>query len=258
MRRLAVLVAAGYATAEIGLLFGLYRTAHDAFLKIIALGMMGCLITIVAQTRSAIARHIKARPGQGGTMTVLRNRLASIWHVAAIAYLVALWLVWAFEVPDGFNRLLRIVLSTLVLATLARMLILATYRALDRLLQIPPATSRHASLDARARNYYPVARAVVALLITAVTLVALFEAWGLDALAWLSPSAVGGRLLGALGSIATTLVIALVLWELINAAIQRHLARLTQEAQAARSARLRTLLPMLRTTLLISICTFEI
>src|SRR6202034_3249803 len=34
---------------------------------------------------------------------------------------------------------------------------------------------------------------------------------------------------------------------------QQHLARLTRDAQAARSARLRTLLPLLRTTLLITI-----
>jgi small-conductance mechanosensitive channel len=42
-------------------------------------------------------------------------------------------------------------------------------------------------------------------------------------------------------------------WEGVNAAIQSHLARLQREAQSARSARLRTLLPLLRSTLLVAI-----
>jgi moderate conductance mechanosensitive channel len=56
-----------------------------------------------------------------------------------------------------------------------------------------------------------------------------------------------------LASIAVTVLLALVAWEFANAAIERHLARLTRESQAARSARLRTLLPMFRTTLLVTI-----
>ncbi len=51
-----------------------------------------------------------------------------------------------------------------------------------------------------------------------------------------------------------TLLAALFAWEAANAAVQRYLARLTREAQAARSARLRTLLPMFRTALLVAIC----
>ena len=50
-----------------------------------------------------------------------------------------------------------------------------------------------------------------------------------------------------------TLLLALTVWEALNAAIERHLARLTREAQVARSARLRTLLPLLRSALLITI-----
>jgi small conductance mechanosensitive channel len=48
---------------------------------------------------------------------------------------------------------------------------------------------------------------------------------------------------------ALTIAVALMVWELANAAIQRHLNRLSKDAQAARSARVRTLLPMLRTVL---------
>ena len=45
------------------------------------------------------------------------------------------------------------------------------------------------------------------------------------------------------------MLLAVAVWEAVNAAIERHLARLTRDAQAARSARLRTLLPLLRSIL---------
>jgi small-conductance mechanosensitive channel len=57
-------------------------------------------------------------------------------------------------------------------------------------------------------------------------------------------------------SIALTITLALVIWEGINAAIQRHLERLSRDAKAAQSARVRTLLPMLRTALLAVILIF--
>ena len=50
-----------------------------------------------------------------------------------------------------------------------------------------------------------------------------------------------------------TIVLAFAVWEAINGGIQQHLDRLQREAQLAKSARLRTLLPLLRTTLLITI-----
>jgi small conductance mechanosensitive channel len=62
----------------------------------------------------------------------------------------------------------------------------------------------------------------------------------------------------SLFSIALTITLALVIWEGINAAIQRHLERLSRDAKAAQSARVRTLLPMLRTALLAVILIFVV
>jgi small-conductance mechanosensitive channel len=70
---------------------------------------------------------------------------------------------------------------------------------------------------------------------------------------WLAVSLLGRRLAAGVGTIAVTLVLAVVVWEAANAAIQQHLARLTREQQVARSARLRTLLPLLRTALFATI-----
>ncbi len=60
-------------------------------------------------------------------------------------------------------------------------------------------------------------------------------------------------MLSSLLTLAVTVLLAVAVWEAVNAAVERHLARLAREAQAARSARLRTLLPLLRTTLSVTI-----
>ena len=255
-RRLAALVVFGYAAAEIGRLFGLYHVAYAALLKLVSVVVLLCLVTIVLQTRTAIAARIRAADGRTGMLAMLRNRIAALWHVVAIFYLGALWLIWAFELPNGLTRLLRVVVSSIAVAVLARLLAAAAHGALDRALHIPPATaSRIPGLEARARGYRPVGRALLNAGIAVIAVVAMLQAWGVDTLSWFTGGALGRRILGACGSIGATLAIALALWEAANIAIQRHLFRLAHDGEITRSARLRTLLPMLRTTLLVSLCT---
>ena len=257
VRRIAAVAIFGYALAEVGLLFGLNPIAHDALIKLVALVVGVFLAMIVLHNRAAVASWIRAREEADGTMVVLRNRLASLWHIIAILYLLALWLVWALEVPDGFYRLLRLFIATAVILTLARLAVLAVLGALDRAARVPPhLAQRYPGLEARVGNYHPLARGLAKCAIGAIAVVALFQAWGFDSLAWFDVGALGGRLVSAVGIIGITLLLSLLVWEAVNAAIQRYLSRLAREGQAARSARLRTLLPMLRTTLLVSIGLF--
>jgi small-conductance mechanosensitive channel len=256
VRRIAIIAVFGYAFAEVGLLFGLFRVAHDALLKLVALAVALCLVVVVLQSRQSIAERIRGRAnGTGGAVAVLRDRLAGIWYIVAVFYILALWLVWALELPDGFARLLHVFVAAVVVLGMARLINIWTIRGLERLLRIDPAVAaRHPGLELRARRYHPVARASLSAVIAAITLVVLFQAWGLDSFAWFGSGALGGRLVSALIDIVLTLLAALFAWEAANAAVQRYLARLTREAQAARSARLRTLLPMFRTALLVAIC----
>ena len=92
-------------------------------------------------------------------------------------------------------------------------------------------------------------KSIVSAVLGVGAVVLLLETWGLDSLDWFNQGTLGRRLIDTLISIASTLVIALVVWEAANSAIQRRLTRISRDAQAARSARVRTLLPMLRTVL---------
>ena len=257
VRRIAVVALFGYAATEVALLFGLYRVAHDALLKLVALVVHVMLLLIVVQKRAAVRRAIRAPEGAHGLLASLRNWVAPVWHYVAIFYIAALWVVWALDVPGGFSRLVEVFVSTAIIVNLARWLTVLAIAAVEHLVTLDrPTAQRYPGLDHLGRRYLPGLRAVIGGAMALIAAVALLEAWGLDSFSWFDTGNLGGRVVSAMVSILFTVLLALLVWEASNAAVQNHLARLNRESQAARSARLRTLLPMLRTALLVAIVLF--
>ena len=254
VRRLLIVGVTGYVLAEVGLLFGMYQTAHDALLKLFALALHVGLIAAVLQARPHIAARLRAPRFVRGVWASLLNRLADIWHLIAIFYIVALWLVWAGELRNGYVRLIHFCIVTFSILIAARLAGVVLIGGLDRALRLSPAVSeRHPGFAERAAVYQPVLRAVITIVLLVLTILALLEAWNLAPVDWLMRNGLGGRVASAVTVIAVTVVLAILVWEGANAAIEQHLARLAAEAHLARAGRLRTLLPMLRTTLLVTI-----
>jgi len=254
-RRAAAVGIFGYATVEAGLLFGLYRLAHGALVKLILMVLAGFVGIIILQQRQTVAARIRPPEEAEGMAARLRRVIAPVWHVVAVTYVAALWVVLALEVPDGFSRLLRLSLATAGVLALARVVLIVALGALHRLLrQADDATVQRAGAAGRLVAYQPMLRAVLRMVIGSATVLGLLEVWGLPVLSWLLQAELGGRLLRTLASIAFTIALAVGVWEGLNLAIDRHLARLAASAQAARSARLRTLLPMFRSALMVAIC----
>jgi len=95
--------------------------------------------------------------------------------------------------------------------------------------------------------------AVLRAAIYVIAAIALLQAWGADSFGWLA-SALGRRVLSSAVSILIVLAIAVLAWELLASVIERYL----RETDAAglplpRSARVRTLLPLLRNAVMILI-----
>ena len=252
--RIAAVSVFGYAIAEVGSLLGLSDTAHDALLKAVAFVVNVFLAIIVLQQRRTVRRMLRAPEGTSRPVAALRNWLARIWHWLALMLLAGLWLASVIEVRHGYANMLRYVGSIVVVMILARLLQIVVLGALDRAMSLRPDTaSRYPGIEARLALYHPVITSIARGLILLIAAIALLQLWGLGAFDWLAVSTPGRRLLSSLLNLAVTVLLAVAVWEAVNAAIERHLAMLAREAQAARSARLRTLLPLLRTTLSITI-----
>jgi small-conductance mechanosensitive channel len=254
VRRLTGVAVFGFAIAEVGLLFGLYQSAHDVLIKLVGLVLHTMLIIVVLQKRQAVAHRLRARRSATGVMASMQNHFAANWHMIAIFYIVALWLVAATEIRDGYQRLLHFFVVTSLVIIVGRLIGIVLLGTLDRAVQIDPErAASYPALEQRLVQYYPMIRMALVSLLAAAGGFVLLTVWGLDPVSWFSVGQLGAQLLSALVTSAITIVVAVVVWEAANAAVESKVATLTAAAQTARAARLRTLLPMMRTALLITI-----
>jgi small-conductance mechanosensitive channel len=253
-RRLVLIAVLGYAVGEVGLLLGLSDIAHDAMEKAVGLVLHLCLAYIVVRNRRTVRRWMRGPEGSTGVVATLRNRFAQIWHWVALFLLIAGWLVWAIEVPHGFAVVLHYFIVTALVLIGARLALLVLLGMVDRIMQpAPDSPGVFPGMHARLRVYHPVVTVALRLTIYLLCVLGLLQLYGLNTFLWLIESELGLRILSASGTLLMTLVLAFGVWEAVNGGVQQHLERLQRDAQIAKSARLKTLLPLLRSTLLITI-----
>jgi moderate conductance mechanosensitive channel len=256
-RRLVIIFVIGYAIAQVGLLLGLSDVAYRALIKANGFVLHTGLAIMVVQKRRAVRKRLRAPPDATGAMAWVRNSLASVWHWIALFFLIASWLVWAVEIPNGFAEAVHFSVITALLLIGARLLLIVLDGSLDRALRVPAETAaRYPGLEERLRLYHPGLSALSRGAVYVLCVLALLQLYGVGGFTWFAESALGQRIVSACGTILVTVLLALLAWEAANAAMQRHLAKLTKDQQITRSARLRTLLPLMRSALLITILVF--
>ncbi len=250
-RRIVTVGVTGVTFANVALLLGLSRVGYGALLRLAMLAVHLLLVVVILQCRAPVARAIRARGGRRGAVATMRNRVAGMWHYAAIFIVLALWVVWALNIRDGYTLLLQYVVGTIVVVVAARLLLVVLLGLIDRGFRInADVLQRFPGLETRANRYLPLLRRLAGWAVAALAVVALLQVWGADTLVWFYGSQIGARLLSAIVTIGVAVAAAVAIWEAVNAMMDRQLAALTREGEAARAARLRTFLPMLRTTLL--------
>jgi small-conductance mechanosensitive channel len=253
-RRLVLIAVFGYAIGEVGLLLGLSDVSHDLLQKSVGLVLHICLVVIIVQKRRAVRRWLRAPDGATGVMAGVRNRLAGIWHWIALFLVASVWLVYAVELPHGYAEGLHYCIVTALVLIGARITLLVLLDAVDRFMRpAADSPSPFPAMEARLRVYHPAVSAVLRLTIYILCILGLLQLYGLNTFLWLVDSRLGLRILSAVGTLVATIVLAFGLWDLVNVAVERHLDKLQREAQLAKSARMRTLLPLVRASLLITI-----
>jgi small conductance mechanosensitive channel len=106
--------------------------------------------------------------------------------------------------------------------------------------------ARLPGLEERANRYLPLVQSAARGVLYVMVLFALLQAWGLDIFSWFA-SELGRFVLGRLIMIVLIVGVAVLVWEIIGALIERYLAATDADGNAVtRSQRARTLLPLLR------------
>jgi small-conductance mechanosensitive channel len=252
--RLIVIAVGGYTIAEIGVLLGLSDPGHDAALRVTGLLLTLCLGIVVVTQRRAVRAVLRAPALATGTTARIRNGLAKVWHWLALCAIGGIWLGWAVDGSVYGAMTMRTLGMLLLVLVGTKLILMGLLSQIDRIPAIAAeAADLYPGLEGRLRLYHPALRAAVRALVFLMASMALLQVLGSGALVWLWATPGGQRVLSGVLTMAVTLIAAVAIWELANAAIQRHLDGLLQDSQVARSARLRTLLPLLRSTLLIAI-----
>lgn len=245
IRRLTNLCAYGFLLLNAALALGLATAAYLLLLKLLGLLVGLLLIMLVLQNRHHVAARIR---GNGdGALRQVRDRLADIWHILLIIYLVVTYGVWVLDLPGGFEFVLRASVLTIVIIAIARGLIEVIQRGVKRAFALKDEQKRRfPGLEARANRYLPVLMTAMKAVLSIIAAVALLEVWGLDIFDWLS-GPVGQAVLQRVATIVLIVAVALLVWEVVSAAIEQYLAGKDREGNAvARSQRAQTLLPLVR------------
>ena len=243
----------GFAIAEGAWWLGVPGGIYALMLKGVALVLAVLAIVFVLQNRATISGWIAGPadlPADSRTASWrrLRRRLAETWHVLAIVYVLGIFFVYALQVAGGFVYLLRATAVSLVVIIGAPLLVRLAERASERGFAIAPDLKmRFPTLEQRANRYLPILSGLIRVVVYVAALLILLQAWDIGSFAWFGTE-LGRRMTGIALSVAAVLGIALAAWEILSAAIERHLSTLS--ASPSSRLRQRTLLPLLRTAML--------
>ncbi|MFD1624899.1 mechanosensitive ion channel domain-containing protein [Azospirillum griseum] len=271
-RRLIAAAVYGYFLAEAAYVLGLPLGAYGALLKLLGVLIAGMLVVLILQNRAGVAAWMHGNPlsgdgdpdatavreaeGQGAVLRSARRRFADVWHVLAIAYVSVTLGVWVLNVYGGFEYLARATAVTILSVVVARLLVTGLNRALRRgLTANRDLRGSLPQLYERAFFYLPILQRVGKSIIWLVALGVVLDGWGIDAQGWVD-TALGRRIIGSALTIAILLSGAVLAWEVVSALIEHFLTSTDQDGtRIERSARVRTLLPLLRNAFLILLVT---
>ncbi|WP_063551307.1 mechanosensitive ion channel domain-containing protein [Burkholderia territorii] len=249
--RIVIVVGACTAAVEIAAGFGLSDAGHVALLKAVALVGHLMVSALILRCRQPVAARIRAAGDNRPAFAMVGNALADAWAPVSVFVVMALWFVWALDVHNGYRVLITLGGRSIAVMIGMRIVSIVVFGALARLFQ--RRDDDRTLVHLHAYRYYPLVRQIVSAVIAVVTIVLLLQIWGVPIFRAFQTGTIGHRLASALITIAIAAVVALIVWEAANIAIERRLQQWTREGNLVRAARLRTLLPMLRSLLFIMI-----
>jgi len=249
IRRFGQVSIYGYGAVAASVALGLPIGGGNTVYKVLGFLVALMAVVLVLQNRVWISHRLRGESENGNSR--LRARLADIWHVLAILYVAALYAVWALAVEDGFEYLIQATLLTLAIIVAAKLALAGFDRLARKIFDLrPEIRDRYPGLEQRANRYLPLLEKAAGVAVWLVAVFATLEVWGIDSFSWIT-SPLGQRVAGSLVTIAVLAVLGILFWEMTSAMIERYLSRKPGDV----SARAKTLLPLMRTTLLVVLVT---
>ena len=257
IRRLANVIVYPYFLLVAAQGFALTPESFAALVKLLGLVVLVMLIYATIKARGPVREWLsdQADDGDDSNQTLAETtvgRVGEIWHILAIALLIACYVTWVLDIEGGFIFLLQGLVFTAMIVVAVRLLLAAAQRLVAFLVQSEPSADEKL-LAQRARRYTGPAQTAAQILIYFIGFLALLQAWQINIVGWFGTS-IGQEVLGRGIGIIVILIIAVIAWELTSELTERYMRSLeTDQRPGQRQARMRTLLPLMQKALLVAI-----
>ncbi len=260
IKRFIYLIAYSYVVAQNELVLKIPGSIYGGLNRALGLVVVLMLVYLVLRNRKTIAHWLRGNGHEESDQVTqilgrCRRLIADIWPVFAIFYIVSTYLIWALDIPGGFSLLFRGGVLTTLLLAIARPLAYGVERALGRGLSLGTGIRRrYPAFERRINRYLALLQGFAVTVVYFLILLTLVHVWGFNLFTliggWLSEET-WGRLKNA----ATVVAVSFLVWELISTLIENYLDAIDDSGtRIERSARARTLLPLLQTFLFLLIC----
>ncbi|MDH2432034.1 mechanosensitive channel protein [Pokkaliibacter sp. MBI-7] len=246
----------GYTLLVAVPLFNFYKqpglgSALELVVMLIALiNAIGMIMRNRKEVTDAIMEHSSSE--QMSITRAALQILGRVWHIVAICYFVALFLITQLRPDDALPFMAIATLRTVIYITVGLLLSALLGKLIGTRICISSELRRTLPLlEDRINSYVPAALKVIRLLLLATVIMLVMNAWSLfDTLSWLN-SEEGIRLVSTIVHVAVILVISALVW-LVAASLIEH--RLNPETGSGEpTARAKTLLGLFRNALAIAI-----
>ncbi|MGA0345017.1 MAG: hypothetical protein ACO3N9_00580, partial [Alphaproteobacteria bacterium] len=189
VRRLTYVSIFGVTIVHIAKDYGLAAQPASVAFKIVGLFLALMVAVLILQSRARVAAFISGKSEEAELFLSFRRRFAAVWHVLALFYVAALFIVWALEIEKGSDFLFRATIMTLLILVLAVALASTLSRVILRVFALnDDVKARYPSLESRASMYVPLIQRIGNILIVLAATIALLGAWGVDVSNWISSS----------------------------------------------------------------------
>lgn len=207
-------------------------------------GLVIGLVTIW-RVRKPIADLIRGDTGHGSII----GWVADLWPLAAMLYFVTLYVAGVSGILAGMPGPVGLGFASVLVLIALPIVDMAMCRALA-------AAAEHDTDENAPRRllgaYEPVFRRGIHIVVAVVGLLSIAQLWQLN-LFRLAQGSLGGKIASSLLGIGIVLLAAYMIWEIVRMAIDRKLHAEGKQSDDVPASRLRTLLPILRATILVTI-----
>lgn len=211
------------------------------------------VVIIVLQNKSAVRTALSARAAEEGGNPLSRSLplIARYWHVVAIAYAVAIFLVWMVNPTNALPFMLAATAQTVLAIVVASVVIYGVNRFVHGGLHLPQdIRTRLPLLEHRLNAFVPRVMQVVRFLVILCAVLFITQAWALlDFSGWLVSEA-GTRVTGAVASAGIIVLIGFAIYIAMSSWVEY---RLNPQIGHVATAREKTLLSLFRNAFTIAL-----